>query len=246
MGLEEAGFIVFEADADVARWAAAAHRLGTAIAAEPDTRAANLRHGATWFVGVDALPNDADGAIDGVPLNGPWRDHVTAPAHWHAAQLSIVYPGYPRQDPLESNANHRFRITRHAAHVDGLLPEGPARRRFLREPHAFILGLPLNACIAAPLVVWPGSHLIMAAAFRKATRGQDPSTVDLTEPYQAARRAVFDQIMPQPVQAAPGQSVLLHRHMLHGVAPWEDGQTGPAEGRLIAYFRPQTNAADWL
>lgn len=246
MGLKGDGFTVFDADADVVRWAAAALAVGTALSSDPQIRAANLRHGETWFVGVDALPNDAAGAIDGTPLTGPWRDHITAPDHWHAAQLSIVYPGYPKQDPEESDANHRYRITRYAAHVDGLLPEGPARRRFLREPHAFILGLPLNACTAAPLMVWPGSHRIMGDALRATIGTRDPATVDLTEDYQAARRAVFAQITPQPVHATPGQSILLHRHLLHGVAPWAENDSAPPEGRMIAYFRPQTDAADWL
>lgn len=246
MGLNDDGYIVFNTDPDVSRWAAAAHQIGTERAQDPRTKAANLRHGNTWFVGVDALPNDPSGAINNTPLKGPWQDHITAPDHWHAAQLSIVYPGYPKQDPEESGANHRYRITRFAAHVDGLLPEGPTRRRYLREPHAFILGLPLNTCAAAPLMIWPGSHRIMGAALRNAIGGRDPATVDLTEHYQAARRDVFEQIAPLAVTATPGQSVLLHRHVLHGVAPWAEGVTGPPEGRMIAYFRPQTHASNWL
>lgn len=246
MGLSDTGYIVFDSDPDVARWAAAAHYIGTEISQNPHIKAANLRHQNTWFVGVDALPNTPDGSIKGAALQGPWQNHITAPNHWHAAQLSIVYPGYPKQDPDESDANHRYRITRHAAHVDGLLPEGPARRRFLREPHAFILGLPLNTCSACPLMVWPGSHPIMGAALRTVIGDQDPSQVDLTQAYQAARRTVFEQITPRPIHATPGQSILLHRHLLHGVAPWTAQDTCPPEGRMIAYFRPQTTAADWL
>lgn len=244
--MSDDGYQVFDTDPDVARWAAAALEAGKTLSQDPQTRAANLRHGNTWFVGVDALPNDPTGAINGIPLKGPWRDHITAPEHWHAAQLSVVYPGYPEQDADESDANHRFRIIRFAAHVDGLLPEGPARRRFLREPHAFILGVPLNTCDAAPLMVWPGSQRIMGDALRASIGSQDPSKADLTEDYQTARRTVFDQIAPQPVHTIPGQSILLHRHLLHGVAPWADSASGPPEGRMIAYFRPQTHAADWL
>lgn len=206
----------------------------------------NLRHGQTWFVGVDALPNAADGSLDEVPLTGPWESYVTAPPVWHPAQLSIVYPGYPGQDAGESSSSHRYRVQRHAAHVDGLLPIGPARRRFLREPHAFILGLPLTVSEAAPLMVWPGSHTIMGDAFRDLVGTGDPLTVDLTAGYQAARRQVFDRIAPVPVTALPGQSVLLHRHLLHGVAPWDDCASGPPEGRMVAYFRPQFSADQWL
>ena len=240
------GFRVFEQDAAVARWAAAAHTVACEVSHDPRIRAVNLRHGDTWFVGVDALPNAPDGSIGGVPLAGQWREHVTTPDVWHAAQLSIVYPGYPIQDPDESDANHRYRITRHAAHVDGLLPEGPERRRYLKEPHAFILGLPLNRSDAAPLMVWPDSHRIMGPAFDVLRAAPDPMQVDVTDTYQAARRRVFAEIEPVAVVAEPGQAIVLHRHLLHGVAPWSADVKAPQEGRIIAYFRPQFTAIEWL
>ena len=242
----EAGFTLFDPDPAVARWAAAAHAVACKVAADPAIRAANLRHAETWFVGVDALPNASDGSIDTVPLIGPWTPLFPANQTWHAAQLSIVYPGYPGKDPEESDGNHRYRITRAAAHVDGLLPIGPNRRRYLQEPHAFILGLPLNISNAAPLVVWPGSHKIMGDAFREIIGAQDPTTVDLTDGYQAARKQVFDTITPERIEMTPGQSILLHRHLLHGVAPWGEGETAPPEGRMVAYFRPQFAASEWL
>ncbi len=240
------GFRVFPSDQAVAAWANAAHSVATRLLSDPDTRNAQLRHGQTWFVGVDALPNAHDGSLEGVALTGPWDHHLVPPAEWHRAQLSVVYPGYPKQDPDESDGNHRYRIKRYAAHVDGLLPVGPTRRRYLQEPHAFILGLPLNASGAAPLMVWPGSHRVMRAAFQDAVGFQDPCAVDLTEVYQNARVRCFESIDPVPVDIAPGQAVLLHRHLLHGVAPWEDGADGPPEGRLVAYFRPQYSAKEWL
>ncbi len=240
------GFTVFEADPDVLRWATAAHAVACDVAADPEVQAANLRHGDTWFVGVDALPNDPDGSIAGIPLRGPWAAHIPPTSTWHRAQLSIVYPGYPAQDADETDANHRYRRTRHAAHVDGLLPVGPTRRRFLREPHAYVLGLPLNVSDAAPLMVWEGSQHIMGDALRAAIGDEDPTQVDLTEAYHAARRKVFETIVAQPVYTKPGQSVLLHRHLLHGVAPWETIASAPPEGRMIAYFRPQFSALEWL
>lgn len=216
------GYRVFGFDGAVSRWAAEALDVARTIASDPAMRRANLRHGETWFVGVDALPNAPDGSIGQVPLDGPWNEHVDPRGSWHPAQLSIIYPGYPKQDPDESEAKHRYRIRRHAAHVDGLLPEGPARRRFLREPHAFILGIPLNRVQPSPLMVWPGSHQIMGPAFREIFGNKAPGQVDLTDGYQAARKMVFDRIEPVAVRAAPGQSVLLHRHLLHGVAPWSE------------------------
>jgi hypothetical protein len=240
------GYHVFDADPRTLAWAQAAHRVALDLVAQPEVRAPNLRHQATWFVGVDALPNATDGSINGAVLAGDWGGHVDAPSSWHRAQLSIVYPGYPGQDPDESDANHRYRINRFAAHVDGLLPIGPDRRRFLKEPHAFILGLSLNVSDAAPLMVWPGSHQIMGAAFRSAMIGHDPTGIDITDIYQSARREVFDTITPIAIRARPGQAMLLHRHLLHGVAPWQDGDSAPPEGRMIAYFRPQFGAEDWL
>ncbi len=242
----EQGFRVFAPDKAVLRWAKAARRCALGILSDPQMLEANLRHGRTWFVGVDVLPNTQDGAIEAVPLAGVWRNHVQAPAVWHRAQLSVVYPGYPAQDVGESDANHRYRITRYAAHVDGLLPIGPHRRRFLREPHAFILGLPLNDVDASPLMVYPGSHRIMGAAFQGLLTENDPSETDLTDIYQSARRRVFDSIAPVPVAAQPGQVVLLHRHMLHGVAPWTATSTAWPEGRMIAYFRPQFEVRNWV
>ena len=122
------GYQVFDGDPAVLKWAKAAHKLAVKVTSDPEMRRANLRHGDTWFVGVDALPNDAAGAVDGVPLTGPWKRHINRPERWHPAQISVVYPGYPKQDKDESDANHRFRVLRAAAHVDGLLPIGPARR----------------------------------------------------------------------------------------------------------------------
>ncbi|MEM6373452.1 MAG: hypothetical protein AAF727_11825 [Pseudomonadota bacterium] len=243
MRLERDGYALFDTDHRVTDWANAARDAARRVAADPDMRAKNLRHGATWFVGIDALPNGPDGQVNGVPLSGPWQEHVPD-LPLHAGQVSIIYPGYPARDPDQSAANHRYRQTRAAAHIDGLLPEGRARRRYAREFHAYILGLPLNASTAAPTVVWPGSHRIMQQAINTAVGGKQIKDVDLTDAYHSARRKVFDLCDPVPITAAPGQSFLIHRFALHGTAPWE----GPsAEGRMIAFFRPEfADAKDWL
>lgn len=241
--MEEDGYVLFDSDPRVTAWATAAEKVARDIAQDPEKQRQNLRHGQTWFVGVDALPNDAAGAINGVPLVGPWMDQVPELAQ-HAAQLSIIYPGYPQRDADQSAANHRYRLERCAAHVDGLLPEGPQRRRYAREFHAYILGLPLNPLPAAPTVVWPGSHKIMQAAIAAAIGDRPMGDVDLTDAYHAARRDVFERCAPVPIQAGPGQSFLIHRFALHGTAPWH-GPAGP--GRMIAFFRPEfTNPAQWL
>lgn len=241
--MDKDGFVVFESDPRTLRWAGAARAIAINLARDPDIRKRNLRHGGTWFVGVDLLPNGPDGSVAGVPFCGPWTAHVPDLPQ-HAAQVSIVYPGYPKQDPGQSAANHRYRVKRMAAHVDGLLPEGAHRRRFAREFHAYVLGVPLNQCDGAPTVVWPGSHRIIQAALQAAIGDANPADIDVTEAYHAARRTIIDSCQPVPLRARPGQSFLIHRLALHGTAPW-DGP--PDHERMIAFFRPEfQNARRWL
>lgn len=240
-----AGWLRFGFDPRVARWAKAAAVAAERVLVDP-TLAQWYRHQRTWFVGVDALPNGPDGAIGGVPLAGPWD--VTGP--WHRAQLSVVYEGYPKRDAGESAAAHGFRIRRCAAHLDGLLAEGPDKRRFLREPHAFVLGIALNAVPegAAPLVVWEGSHEVIRAAFADMFAGVAPkdwADVDVTDGYKAARARVFETCPKVEVPLQPGEAVLVHRLAVHGVAPW--GAGAGAGDRRIAYFRPLLDdPAEWL
>ena len=106
MGLSDDGYAVFAPTAAGRRWAEAARRAAMQVSARPGIRVQNLRHGQTWVVGVDALPNAADGAIGNVPLEGAWRAHVPD-VPLHRAQVSIVYPGYPGRDADESAPNHR-------------------------------------------------------------------------------------------------------------------------------------------
>lgn len=244
------GYVVFDYDSRVADWAQAACRIATQVSADPKRRGPdNLRHGQTWFVGVDALPNAADGSIGGVPLAGPWEDLVPD-VPLHPAQLSIIYAGYPKQEAEESDANHRYRRDRHAAHVDGLLPVGPQRRRFALEYHAYILSVPLNDVVQSPTTVWPGSQRIMQQALRTAIGDQPADQVDITTAYQAARAHVFKACSPVPLILKPGQSALLHPFVLHGTQPWDVQlkTEGQGQGRMIAFFRPSCagGAQQWL
>jgi hypothetical protein len=242
------GFTVFGHDARTARWAEAALGPARSVAGDPALRGPEgLRHGKTWFVGIDALPNAADGSIAGAPLTGPWQPHVPI-LPLHHAQLSIIHAGYPKQDKGESDANHRYRRIRAAAHVDGLLPVGPARRRFAREYHAYILSVPLGDLRASPTVVWRGSQRIMQRALREAIGARDPAQVDITDAYTAARREVFETCEQVPLHIIRGQSALLHPFVLHGTAPWDDSRDPAGEGRMIAFFRPECvgGAQQWL
>lgn len=205
-----------------------------------------LRCGGTWAVGLDLLPNTPDGSIGGVPL--PWQVLGLSQEPLHLGQISAVYPGYPQPSPDESPAAFRFRQTRDAAHLDGLLPIGPTRKRMVKEPHAYILGLPLTDGPAAPLVVWEGSHRIMQAALHAAFAPHPPEIwgdIDVTEAYQTARAEVFRCCRRVEVPGRMGEAMLLHRHLIHGVSPWDNDVIG--HGRLVAYFRPLLpTVADWM
>ena len=248
--LSSRSFAVLPRDPRVAAWAKAAHVEAVKVAADPVQQARWLRHSKTWFVGVDALPNGPDGSIGGVDVAGPWEGAIKMPQALHPAQLSVVYPGYPRRDPDETDAAHKFRKTRDAAHLDGLLAEGPDKRRHLREPHAWILGIPLTASDASPLVVWEGSHEVIREALMTEFAGLPPAMwgdVDVTGVYNDARAEVFEICERTEVRLTPGQSVILHRLAIHGVAPWAAGAKAPPEGRMMAYFRPvMTDLKAWL
>ncbi|MDJ1009479.1 MAG: hypothetical protein QNJ13_16825 [Paracoccaceae bacterium] len=249
----EVTFRRFPADAALAPWVDAAEVRARAALEAPDL-ARWWRAGGTWFVGVDALPNDTAGRMPGGPSpRGAAIDAARAVANapWHRLQLSCLRPGYPRIGAEEDAAQHRFRLKRDGAHLDGLLPEGPRRRRHLREPHAFILGIALTEADpgASPLVVWEGSEKVLLGAIGAAFEGVPPGSrgdVDLTEVYAAARRAVFESCARVPVPLARGEAVLLHRAALHGIAPWAAGALADPAGRAIAYLRPPTTPGRWL
>lgn len=228
----------------MAQWVAQVAPHANALEADPDLKAAWLRHGGTWFAGVNVLGADALGAVaGGPPLPEPVRAAAqAASAQWDgfdAGQVSVCYPGYPQQDPGETEANARFRRVRDAAHVDGILRRGDPPRRFLAERHAFVLGIPVTpgSAEASPMVVWEGSPAIISAALQQVLRGVAPDdwdTVDVTDAYGAARKACFDRCTRMPVIAQPGEAYLVHRWALHGVAPWGAGD----QKRSIIYFRP--------
>ncbi|WP_170472895.1 hypothetical protein [Ruegeria arenilitoris] len=253
---EERGWITFPHDPALERWVT--HVLPAARAAVTDPAHAQWHEcEGTWFVGVDVLENDAMGRVGGSqPLTGQAVDFVTqlyGGIDLHKGQVSVIYPGYPRPRRDESEAAARYRAKRDAAHVDGLKPTGPDRRRIIDEPHAWVMGIPLSdvSASASPMVVWEGSHKILGDAFRTALTGVPNDALaqtDVTDIYQATRREVFDRCSRVELPASPGEAYVIHRHCLHGVAPWgESARAGP-DGRMIAYFRPELpgGVAQWL
>lgn len=212
--------------------------------------------GRTWFVGTNALPNDARGAIGGGPkipagILEALQSCTPAPApDLDRGQISICFPGYPKPNSGETDASYRFRRKRDGGHLDGLMAEGKNRRRYLREHHAFVLGVPLADIEPglSPLVVWEGSHRIIRNALQTALAGtapQDWHTVDVTEAYHAARREVFETCARVEITSAFGEAYLVHRLAVHGIAPWGNGTD--AAKRAVIYFRPAClSPEDWL
>jgi hypothetical protein len=241
------GWALIAPDARIAAWAAAAHPIAcAAIDADPQ----GWRCGGTWHVGLDALPNGPDGALAGVAF--PWAALPIAPLPLHHGQVSVIRPGYPQVWQGETEAAFAYRRHRDAAHLDGVLPIGPLKQRMVKEPHAWILGIPLNhsATSASPLVVWEGSHDIMRAALLAVLADVPPDDwdkTDITAAYHAARKQIFATCPRVELPVSPGQATLVHRLALHGMAPWVMGSAAPAEGRMIAYFRPMLpSVAAWL
>ncbi|MBI1218731.1 MAG: hypothetical protein GC186_09315 [Rhodobacteraceae bacterium] len=256
-GFFATGWVRFGPDPVVKDWVA--HARPAALEALTAVENAHWwRCGGTWFAGVNVLANDAAGRIGGgPPLGGAAVDFVAdalgLSLPLDPGQLSVTRPGYPQPSEDESAAAARYRRDRDAAHVDGLLPIGPDRRRMIREPHGFILGLPVteSSADAAPLVVWEGSHQIMRRAFAAALHGHPPEDwpdIDVTEAYHAARREVFATCRRVAIPARPGEATVIHRLALHGVASWAEGATADPAGRAIVYFRPELpgGIADWL
>ncbi|WP_271947778.1 hypothetical protein [Ruegeria faecimaris] len=246
----------FPQDRAILDWISYALPAARAAAADPEF-AQWLDCEGTWFIGVDALNNDTEGRVQGSPvLTGAVMDFIVSrygSLPLHKAQVSVIYPGYPLPRRGEGEAAAQYRAKRDAAHVDGLRPSGPDRRRRVEEPHAWILGIPLTdaSANASPMVLWEGSHKIMQAAFADALEDKRPDTldqVDITDVYQAARREVFDTCRRIVLPARPGEAYLLHRHCLHGVAPWGSGAEAGSDGRMIAYFRPECagGVAEWI
>ena len=91
------------------------------------------------------------------------------------------------------------------------------------------------------MVVWEGSHIIMAEAFQKVFEGHDAqewSEIDVTEVYQAMRKRVFKTCRRVTVHALPGEAYVLHRLALHGVAPWVKGAVAPEQRAHDRLFAP--------
>ena len=94
MSYHEKGWIKFAPDPALDAWINSAKSDALIIAADKAMKTKWLRCGGTWFVGVNTLHNDADGAVDGIPLIGRAVDFIhqeigTEPIKWDRAQVSV-------------------------------------------------------------------------------------------------------------------------------------------------------------
>lgn len=251
------GWCRFDYDAALACWAERALPVAQACVAAPEN-AKWLRCGGTWFIGVNVLPNAPDGSVAGeMPLAGRAVDFIRRELgltefDWDRGQVSVVYPGYPKRVSSESDAAFSYRCERDAAHIDGVLREGPERRRFLRNYHEFVLGIPLVEVQpdTSPFVVWENSHEHVRRAFRDRFGDMQPECwpqEDVTDLYREVRRRIFATCRRVEVTAKPGEAYLVHRLTLHGIAPWSGSESGGNNGRMIVYFRPESASPEaWL
>ncbi len=217
-----------------------------------------LRHNGTWFVGVNALPNDPLGKVgQSEKLSGVAAEFIKQlfnikQLRLDKGQISVCYPGYPQASAIDSKQAHLYRKRKDSAHVDGLRRDYETNKRYLKEAHSYVLGIPLvdYSADASPLVVWEGSHEIIRRAFTELFDGLNPEQwgeVDVTEIYRHARQEVFDTCKRVAVPAKLGEAFIVHRLAVHGIAPWGETAWSGKDGRMICYFRPEFEKfTDWL
>ena len=256
---EQNGWIKFKYDPKLDNWLKSVSRAVFSEIHNNNNKKNWLRYQGTWFAGVRVLKNDNRGIVN----NGPELDINSSRwalkqlkvknVKWDPAQVSVCYPGYPMPREEESKAAFKYRLKRDAAHVDGLHPVGKEKIRKLKEQHAFIMGIPvtISSKKASPLVVWEGSHKIVKYYFEKEFFDIDPKdwkNIDITKSYHKAREVIFESCKRVEIHAVPGESYIIHRMALHGVAPWDGRANSGKEGRVIIYFRPEADlgTSGWL
>ena len=179
-----------------------------------------LRYQGTWFAGVNALPNDAQGAIE---ASGPLQAQVIEFIEtelglrdfaWDAAQISICYPGYPKPMQGETHGADALPVANAMPRMStAYCRRVPNDGAHLREYHGFILGIPLVEYDAtpSPFVVWEGSQEIMRQILPHASldylQSNGGSRI-ITEVYHAAREQVFANCERVEIHARPGEAFL--------------------------------------
>ncbi len=242
------GFCLFEHDAAILNWVdSVLPAARKAVKAKQNQHW--FRHGDTWFVGVNVLPNDRYGRLSNGPrLTGTAVNFIEKvitkkSLNLDRAQISVCYPEYPLPSSDESDSAFAYRLRRDAAHVDGIMRQG--EHRYLVERHDYIFALPVTQFShdAAPFVVWKGSHKIIQAALSNFLAGfpvAQWNTVPVNDVYNEARKKVFADCQRIELALKPGQSFVGHRHILHGTASWGSSASSGPDGRMLCFFRPES------
>ena len=115
------GYIEFGYDEQIAKWAECAKKKSSRILADPAHLQKWLQCEGTWFVGVDVLPNNSSGDFTNAKLPNVFKSFMAKInlKPYHKAQLSVIFPGYPKPRIGDSEAAFEYRRKRDAAHVDG-------------------------------------------------------------------------------------------------------------------------------
>ena len=132
----DTGYKEFGYNEQIAKWAECANKEGNEILADPAQLQKWLQCEGTWFVGVDVLSNDSSGDFTNAKLPNVFKsfmDKINLKPY-HKAQLSVIFPGYPKPRIGDSEAAFEYRRKRDAAHVDGLLPIGEEKDDILSSP----------------------------------------------------------------------------------------------------------------
>ena len=137
----ERGWATFPLDPAILDWLDAAEEAARRAVADP-AHSQWHRCGGTWFAGVNALDNDVTGTVaGGLPLQGAairFAEKLVAERFdWDRAQVSVCYPGYPKQ----GRRRERRRLR---------LPPRPGRRP-CRRAAAGRAGAPAVPARAPPL-----------------------------------------------------------------------------------------------
>ena len=242
------GWKVFNHDPKIVDWAQEAKSRTISKLCSRQLAKHDLRCGGTWFPGVRFLDNNDLGALGSTKLEGNSVGQISKKfgkffKFWDPAQISVIYPGYPKRVESESENAFKFRKEKFGSHVDGVIPIGKSRKRFIKEFHTFIYGISISEFdeLAAPLIAWEGSHHIFRSALEQVLKHLEPTSwpdLDITMCYNEVRKHIFKKCKPRVIWVPIGGSFIIHRLCLHGVAPWGDGAFSEPSGRMIAYFRP--------
>ena len=244
----ERGWVRFPFDPEIATWVGAARAPAVQTLDDPELRRLWLRCGGTWFAGVNALPNTADGALP---------EHAVPPLGGRAIEFIARHLGLVRIRmgqgaglDLFSRLSATLRRGKRGRIWFSIAP----RRCACRRVAPVRSGPPKNTQRNPWVHPWPSADRCTrqrcadgglrrlatkscAGRFQNAWRVSRRGTGRRkmwTEAYVSARRQCFERCPRVTIPARLGEVYLVHRLCLHGVAPWP---VGAADGSSRGHAR---------